>query len=268
MLAQAEQPPMERIYLMTLLTLAFYVPTQWYFLIPFVSLLSAGLLFRWVLHYWLFWTAVTALVGFTLAQLWLVEGNHLYLLFYLSLTSLVAALSPKPQETFALNAKLIIGIVFLLATFWKLVSPSFTSDTFFAYYLIHDERLAPIGMLLTELSGDDVLTNQEALKNATHKVVKLTTLPEIRQLAGWLTWLTIITEGLVATVFLLKWVFRDAVLLLFLAAAYLIIPVPSFGMALACLGYGQAGSRVSRAVYLIVFLLLPLTSLRYFIFSF
>lgn len=268
MFAQTEQVPLERIYLMTLLTLAFYVPTHWYFLIPFITLLSACLLFRRVLYHWLFWTAVTALVGFTLAQLWLTEGNHMYLLFYLSLTCLVTALSTTPQQTFALNARLIIGTVFALATFWKLVSPSFTSGTFFTYYILHDERLAPIGMLLTELSRDDIRANQEAVRQVLNRPAALIIPLGVGRLAHCLTWLTLTTEGLVALVFLAKWSFRDAVLILFLATAYLVIPVPSFGMALACLGYGQTSSQVIKTLYLVAFILMPLTSLRYFLISF
>lgn len=258
---------LERIYLMILLTFAFYVPTRWFFLIPFVSLFSAGLLFREILHHWVYWVAVTALIGFTLAQLWLAEGNSVYLFFYLSLTALMSTLLPRPRTTFALNARFIVGILFALAVSWKIVSPSFTSGTFFAHYFLHDERLAPVAVLLTELSLEDVKANRIEMQKTFAEHVTLITYPGIKRLAHWFTWLTILTEGFVAVAFLLNWAKRDITLLLFLATAYFVVPVPAFGMALACLGYAQTASKVSQILYLCIFIFMPLVALRYFFVS-
>lgn len=257
---------------MVLVTCAFYTTPGWFFVIPFTSLFGAALLFRSLLYNWLTWTLVTALLAFTLVQGWLLSGNHLYLLFYLSFAALVASLSPKPERVFARNARLMLGLIFVLAVFWKLVGPGFVSGTFFEFYLIHDERLAPVALLLTDLSYADVLANRAALEEVWEEgALMLQTTPQVERLALWLTWLTLVVEVSVAAAFLgpTKWTgqFRDPVLLAFLATAYLVVPVPSFGMGLACFGYAQTSSHRVRALYLVAFLVMPLTALRYHLIS-
>lgn len=260
---------LEHVALMALIAFAFFGTTAWYYTVCMTSLLATAVLYRKVSQNWLFWTVVTSVNGFALVQLWLDEGNHLYLNFYISLAILTALLSRAPKTIFKLNARLIIGLVFTFATLWKLFTPSFISGEFFRYYLAYDERLAPIGVLLTDLTFTDVAINRERLKQLPEAEVSLISTPSVRVLATVLTLLTILLEGAVATCFL--WPservskIRDAVLLLFMIGAYLTVPVPAFGMAFACLGYGQSRWKYGRVAFLIVFIVQPLTTVRYYL---
>jgi hypothetical protein len=83
------------------------------------------------------------------------------------------------------------------------------------------------------------------------------------RLATFLTWATVLLEGLVAAVFLVPWgrwtlAVRHGTLLGFCAAAYAIAPVAGFGWLLCAMGVSQvpADRRVLRAAYVAVFLLL------------
>lgn len=254
---------------MALIAFAFFGTTAWYFTVCMTSLLATAVLYRKASQSWLFWAVVTSVNGFALIQLWLDEGNHLYLYFYISLAILTALLSRAPAAVFRINARLIIGLVFAFATLWKLFTPSFISGEFFRYYLVHDDRLAPIGVVLTELTFDDVFLNRENLDRLPEGEVTLIVPTGVKTLAVALTFLTILTEGVVAACFL--WFgrradkFRDASLIFFLIGAYLVVPVPAFGMGFACLGFGQSKWRYGKAAFLIIFIAQPLTTVRYFI---
>ena len=260
---------LEQVALMALLAFAFFGTTAWYYTVCMTSLLATAVLHRKVALNWLFWTVVTSVNGFALIQLWLDEGNHLYLNFYISLAILTALLSRAPRTVFKLNARLIIGLVFTFATLWKVFTPSFISGEFFRYYLASDERLAPVGVLLTGLTFDDIAVNRERLKQLPEAEVTLISPPGVGILATVLTLLTILLEGAVATCFL--WPseriakLRDTVLLLFMLGAYLTVPVPAFGMAFACLGYGQTRWKYGRLAFIIVFIAQPLTTARYYL---
>ena len=261
---------LERVHVMILITCAFYTTTEWYFVVPYTSLASSALLYRGLLKHWLFWTALTALMGASLAQLWLQEGNHLYLLFYLCLTALTASLFPNSSQVFACNARLIIGFVFVSAVFWKVVGPGYLSGAFFEFYLIHDERLARLALLLTDLERVDVIANQDVLAGPWTAELQFQSSSQVRRLATLLTYAGLFVETIVAVTFLapLKVVsrYRNVTLLAFLASAYLFIPVPSFGMSLACLGYSQTEDTRFQNLYLAAFVVMPLTSLRYYLF--
>ena len=260
---------LRRILLMILLTATFYASAEWYFIVPFSCLAAASLLYQDVLTSWLFWALTSALLGFALVQLWLIEGNHLYLLFYLSLMALVATSSDEPLKVVRHNARLLIGCIFALAIVWKLITPEFMSSTFFSYYLVQDARLAPIALLVTDLTRTDVLANRETLSGAWDETMTLRSTVRVERLAIVLTWLTFVVEAAVAAAFLIPAKqferIRDPALIIFLTGAYLVVPVPSFGMSFACLGYAQTNSLATERLYLILFILMPLTSLRYYV---
>ena len=259
---------LERLHLMTLVASAFYLTTSWYFVIPFVSLFSLALLFRQLLGNYLYWTIVVALQGFTLVRLGLDENTYAFLLFYLSSIAFVATLSPDPEEVFARNSRLLIGFIFLFATFWKLVGSGFLSGDFFGYYLLHDRLLAPVALLLTDLSQSDILANRAALEGVWDGSLTLRTSPQVQRLAFSLTWLSLIIEAVIAVAFLAPFQLakrmRDPLLVVFLFTSYLIVPVPSVGMSLACLSYAQTEHTWFQRCYLIAFLVMPLTALRYY----
>lgn len=266
----SEQRAVKPIFLMLLIVCAFYATTDWIFAVPFTSLFAAAVLCERVLYHWFFWTLVTALLGFSTAHLWLSEGNHLFLLFYVALTALVASHTATPRKVFRQNARLMIGLVFGLATLWKVASEDYVSSLFYAHLLITDDRLGALGVLFTDLSRSDIAANQQALLRALDGPVQLITSPGIHPLAVVLTWLTVAMEATIAVVFLGNTSFlrrlRSLSLLVFLLGTYTLVPVPGFGTTLACLGYAETSSKTYQMLFLLAFILMPLTSLRYYLF--
>jgi hypothetical protein len=253
--------------LLVLITIWGHSAVQWYFTIPFTTLFGFSLLYPKLRLSWLFWCVIAAIHGFAIAQLWMWEGNGLVLFFYTSLTLTLALASDKPWQVLRLNARFLIGVIFLLAALWKMVSPDFTSGKFMEFYLLSDSRIAPIAAFLTPLTLKDVRENQAVLEKVPEESVQLKSADGVRPLAGLLTVLTLALEGLVAIVFLLplRPMIRDGVFVTFLASAYLTITVPSFGMILACLGFAQTSNPRLQTVYKIICLLLPLISIRFFL---
>lgn len=264
-----EQIASRPLYLMLLTTCAFYATGDWATALPFVSILAAGILYERILNHWFFWTLVTCLLGSAIGRLWLSEGNHLFLLFYLSLTALIASHTSTPRVVFKWNARLIIGLVFTLAIFWKLISESYLSGQFYTYLLVIDDRLGAIGLLFTELTRQDIAINRQAVAGVLDAPVQLITYPKIRILAMIMTWLTFIIEAALAVVFLIDTTsiqrLRSPLLLIFLVGTYTVVPVPAFGMALACLGYAETSSKTYQNLFLAAFIIMPLTALRYYL---
>ena len=107
---------------MTLMTAAFYFSDLWFITLPLWSLILAALLFDEdrVLNRWEFWTLVSAIMAVGIIQMWIPEGNDYFLIFYLTLIALQGSHAAAPMAVIALNARLLVGIVFSLASFWKL----------------------------------------------------------------------------------------------------------------------------------------------------
>lgn len=265
----AERTATRPIYLMLLVSCALYNTNDWVFALPFASLFAAGILSERIINHWLYWTLVTSLLGSAVGRLWLSEGNHLFLLFYLSLIALVASHSSKPRSVFRLNARLVIGLVFALAIFWKVVSEDFISGFFYSHLLVTDERLSIIALLVTDLSRSDVAANRQALIGVLDTPTKLISHPGIQSLATVLTLLTLILEAAVAIAFLttnkISRRVRSPILLFFIIGTYTLVPVPSFATAIACLGYAETDCKVYQTLFLAVFIVIPITALRYYL---
>ncbi len=263
----AHNKELDTFALLVLITIWGHSAVQWYFTIPFTTLFGFALLYPKLRVSWLFWCCITAIHGFAIAQLWMWEGNGLLLFFYTSLTLTLALASNNPLQVLRINARFLIGLIFLLATLWKCFSTDFISSKFMEFYLLKDGRVAPVAALLTPLTLEDVRNNQTALERVPLESIQLKSAAGVHRLAVVLTTLTIAAEGLVAIVFLfpVRPLIRDSVFLAFLVSAYLTITVPSFGMILSCLGYIQTSNPRLQSAYMIICLLLPLISIRFFL---
>jgi len=217
------------------------------------------------------WLALAALAAARIALDWPLSDNHAYLLGYwcLGLGLAFAAGAPAAPEAaarLARTARLLVGLVFALATLQKLVSPDYLDDTFFRYALAVDDRFEPLGRLLGR--SDEALAQSRSLLEAPPWALPppgaaFVETPALRAAASLFTLATLALEAVVALAFLLParripaWL-RDASLLVFCAATYAIAPVAGFGWLLLALGVAQtepARSR-ARAVYLAGFALL------------
>ncbi len=255
--------------LLLLVTIWSHSAVQWYFTVPFTTLAGFALFYPKLRTSWIFWLGIAAIHGFALVQLWYFEGNGLFLFFYTTLTMTLALASGNPVPILRMNARYLISFVFLFAFMWKLLTPDFISGRFMEYYLLTDNRIAPVAIILTSLTQVDIKENQKQLERLPVEAIQLQSKARVHLLAVLLTYLTLIIEGLVAIAFLLPikpWV-RDAVFIFFLVSGYATITVPSFGMILACLGFAQSSNPKAQSFYKVICLLLPLIKLRFYLTS-
>jgi hypothetical protein len=240
---------------------------QWYFTVPFTTLAGFALFYSKLRTSWIFWLSIAAIHGFALAQLWYFEGNGLFLFFYATLTMTLALASGNPAPILRINARYLIGFVFLFAVLWKLLTPDFRSGHFMEYYLLTDNRVAPVATILTPLTRVDIKGNQKQVEQLPNETIQLHSKPRVHLLALMLTYLTLIVEGLVAIVFLLPVnpLLRDGTFISFLISGYLTVTVPSFGMILACLGFAQSSNPKTQLFYKVTCLLLPLIKIRFYL---
>lgn len=200
-----------------------------------------------------FWLAAAALLGAELAAAWFSTDDHIFLLGYWLLAMGLALLQPAPAAAAATSARWLLGLVFLFATIWKLVSPVYVSGEMFHYLLLVDPRLGRVAVWAGMLPADVLRANFDAaatLGGAGALSVTLRDAPGVSTLAAALTWLTVALEGTLAAVFLhprtAPWV-RDALFFVFLIGTYLMAPVVLFGLLLCAMGLSFGNARFTNA---------------------
>jgi len=259
-------PARDQAALLTVPMLLLYGVSVWYVSVP-VGILALGALLlpatRTDARLW-FLLACLQLAG--VAVHWSTADNHKYLIGYWTLALTLAFSGPDPDEDLRRSARLLIGLAFAFALAWKLTSPDFLSGDFFRYTFLFDERLQTRAAALGLVPDDAVRLNQlarAALLDPTGALeqVNVATVPAISWLAGFVTAWTVITEGLIALLFLApprwrltRW--RDAALLVFIATAYGITPVLGFASSLSAMGFVQCepARRGTRRAWLAMFI--------------
>jgi hypothetical protein len=241
----------------------------WYLRPLLLSLAILVLLFPAILRTPAVWGGLALLVGGWVIREWPTGDNHHYLFAYWTLAIFLALCARRPDRALATSARWLVAAVFLWATLWKAVlSPDYMDGRFYRVRLLTDARFAATVQLAGDLSPGQVESSRAYLEpppfgepgSAPPELVEP---PAVTRLATFLTWATVLLEGLVALAFLLPWgrwtlAVRHPVLLGFCGAAYAIAPVAGFGWLLCAMGVTQvpADRRGLRAAYVAVFLLL------------
>lgn len=241
----------------------------WYLRPVLLSLAILGLLFPAVLRVPALWGMLTLLfLGWVIRE-WPTGDNHHYLFAYWALAIFVALCVPRPDRMLAASARWLVVAVFLWATLWKAVlSPDYMDGRFYRVRLMTDQRFASTvrlvgGLSEAQLESSRVYLEPPPFGEPSAAAPKLVEPPAVVRLATFLTWATVLLEGLVAVVFLLPWgrrtlAVRHITLLGFCATAYAIAPVAGFGWLLCAMGVSQVpyDRRLLRVAYVVVFLLL------------
>jgi hypothetical protein len=194
---------------------------------------------------------------------WAYANNHDCLTTYWCLAIACSLWLKDPMAAVAYNGRLLIGLVFLVATLWKLSSPEYMSGKMFEYLLYHDNRFFEIARVFGDLTLrvgelDHVVYNKMA---ALSESISLRDDRFYRVLAKVLTWWTILIEGTIAILFLVKrshkWaIFGDLALLLFAVTTYPMVGVYSFAWLLSVLGLAQCPLEYRRLRF--VYMIMPL----------
>ncbi|MXV19996.1 hypothetical protein [Deinococcus xianganensis] len=268
----AEVDDWHALCLMTLFILVRYSSFGDQVQAAYACLLAVALLFRRVIDTQGFWFTVLLAVALPVANNWWAPGGHTFLLLYWICAVFLSFSARDPRVMLAVSGRYLIGTSFLFAALWKLISPEFTDGTALRYFMT---TMIPIGVttqLLTGLTQDQLQHNiqviTELLKQSSTVTVPLIKPPHIALTAEVFTRATQVTEVALAAVFLAplaprQVVWRDVALIFFFVSAYSVLPVPSFAVLLACIGFASASSSVTRSFFLLAFFLWQVVTLPF-----
>jgi hypothetical protein len=181
---------------------------------------------------------------------WDYIDNHKYISIYWLLACYLSLYSSKPLEHLQFNAKVLIGTVFIVATFQKIIGGQYTDGSFLHFTFITDGRFEiPIG-LWADLPMNLLPENQAAMDDLRSfpnivQDIKLHTANSIKHLARFVSYWTLIVEFLIGFLFLYSIKsdrlrqFKDYVLMYFMLSTYSIVMVSGFNYLLILLGFSQ-----------------------------
>jgi hypothetical protein len=177
----------------------------------------------------------------------------------------LSLLATDRPQTLARSARIITGLVFLLALVWKLTSQDFVEGGFFEFTLLTDDRFRTVAEGIGGLSVGAIDANVADIANwwspnYLASSVPLESAPGIEPLAQAMTAWTLLIEGVIALTFLLPRGRRigrlgELALLAFIATTYGLAPVVGFGWVLLLLGLAQTSfsPRVAHLLYPVAF---------------
>lgn len=232
-----------------------------------VALAIAGLLnARW-LRQPLLWLLLTGLLTLRVVLDWPLADNHAYLLAYWCLAISLACMLNESQRVLILNARLMIGLVFVFACVWKFFgSMDYFDGTFFKVTLIVDHRFEGFVQVIAGIDRDTLETLRQYLE--AHHDTPVSPLPpqalpqSLTNLALAATAWNLFINAALALAFL--WPgdrlsnARHGLLLVYCAVTYAIATVDGFGWLLLAMGSALCGAdqRRLRAIYVVVFVLI------------
>ena len=202
-----------------------------------------------------FWWAMTALYfvwanGYN----WLFSDNHKFLTTYWCMAIATALHCAQPAEALRRLGGWLVGLVFLLATLWKLTSASYMDGTVFRVLLLTDTRFLPLAHYLGGLPVEMAQANARAMAAMPQFLPQIPVQANdgIGPLGFFLTWWTILIEGAIAVLFL--WpkgserirTIGHVVLLVFIITTYPPTSVVHFGWILAVMALANTPTEARR----------------------
>lgn len=263
----AEERRFELVAAMTLLLLIMHTVSVWYMQVGVLCLSVFAVLHRPLVRSALFWFAITFILAVGHYQGWFYIDNHKYLITYWCLAVGLSRLAEDPARFLALNARLLIGLAFLFAVLWKIISEDYLSGAFFEATLLQDTRFHGVAEVLGGVPAADLQQNVQNISGLLdfgdpEAGVSINTGGRIAALAQFMTWWTIGIEAVVAACFLWpedrglsQW--RDLLLFAFLLTTYPLAPVVGFAWVLTAMGTAQCSTRQFRywpVLYTLAFL--------------
>jgi hypothetical protein len=254
---------------MTLLTVIVRPPPETHI---FATVAAIGGVVVWSLTrtrwYWLVLLGLY-LIG-PLSRPWLALDNHHYLEIYWLSAIALSRWAVRPDEVLREAARLLVGLAFAFAVFWKLWSPDFIDGAFFEFQFSTDSRLADVVVAAGVQESELAAENRRAIAEwrrvgATPEPKEAVVSQTVHRMAPVLAWLTVLIEGSVAVAFLLplagRWRrARDVTLLVFVVTTYPLAPVIGFGWLLLAMGamHSELPRRARNVVYASTFVVLAL----------
>ncbi len=215
------------------------------------------------------WFTLTALTAARVVFDWPLADNHAYLICYWCLAVAISLVVSDTRACLALNGRLLIGLVFALASLWKIaLSPDFLDGTFLRVTMLQDPRFADWTLLSSGLSVEELDAQRASLdRHLDAPPFEVEPGPPLAErfatVADAITIWTAAVEFGLAAAFLWwggGWLarVRHALLICFCATTYAVATVDGFGWLLIAMGVAQCGvaQRGIRALYLLTFVLI------------
>jgi hypothetical protein len=234
-----------------------------------LPLLAIGLLHRRLLERPAFWFISAAVGAANLLATWSEADNHQWLMMYWCIALGAAFAGGDLRRRMATAARRLVGLCFLFAVLWKVMTPDFLDGTFWQVALVGDRRFEVVARLVGGLAEGELAalrrTVEQAAAGTAPPVVMATAVPgALATLGRVISVWTLAIEGLIAASFLARAGtrlsrLRNAALLVFLASTYPIAPVTGFGWLLTVMGMAQTApaERRGRLAYAAAFVAIP-----------
>lgn len=210
----------------------------------------AGLVYRPLQRVSGYWMLLAAGMATGCLLLWHDADNHKYLITYWCLALGLSCMADDREKALRINARLLLGLCFLIAVMWKLRTPDFLTGEYYQFAMLTDDRLFSVGQLVSGMGPDVYYQNQEAIEqltaySSTLERVSLEGEALLRPLSVLLVTWTLLVES---------WIFvsclwptserwgaysRYASLLVFVATTYAAAHVGGFAWILIILGLAQ-----------------------------
>ena len=222
------------------------------------------------------WVLICGIIWWVNATDWLWIDNHKILITYWCLVCALAVSAKDTDGVLAWNGRILIGLTFLFATFWKMLAGEYWDGAFLHNVFLLDDRVEAVATAIGGLSPDTLPQNQllEALLKQFPQAigsVTLTTSPRLQAFTLAASYWTLLIEGSVAIAFLISPLrlfsrFRDWFLIVFIATTYFLLPVLGFAYILIIMGFSQCSPKhtATRITYVVLFAFLQLSRLPWY----
>ncbi|WP_421762803.1 hypothetical protein [Ekhidna sp.] len=237
------------------------VGDDWRFMAPILTLSALGLVIPELHKNKYLWYVLAIVLFLKTTANWWTQDNHLFVNLYWVIAIAFALSFKDSVGILARNSRALIGLVFFFATIWKILSPDFSSGTYFHFTFLTDSRFAEESKILGDQSRTDIAENINMMRKVASNEIETATLKSndsIRLSTKFITWHTILIESLLALVFLLPSRFkltnyRNYLLLLFALTTYLTMPIHSFAWLIIAMGISQTHEKekLDRSLFIL-----------------
>jgi hypothetical protein len=217
---------------------------------------------------WL-WALLASAVAASNAMQWQLIDNHKYLITYWIVACIVATHGTR-RDYLAQTARRLTALVFLAATFWKLLAAQYLDGTFLYVTALNDSRLLRVAAIVAGVPLADLQATAAAVNAAGQSALEGVQIPLLESAVLWrvaiaMSWATVVGEGLVGVVHLVRsdrlYSLRHLLLIGFILLTYLLLPVTPFAFVLGIMGLAQCqpDDKRMKMIYVLVLGFVQLT---------
>ena len=249
------------VLMMSLIMMLLYPGQLWYHELAGRIMAISAILYRPLARLPLFWW-IAAILNAVCQNviLWHQSDNHKFVYTYWYVAIACSLATGCPNVVIKFNSRMLLGLIMLFAVGRKMFSLEYIRGDSFWYLLNLDSRFSELASFFTK----DIHRQRTHMVSQINDLRSIIALPNNRFMywfALFLTWWTLLIEGIIAYCFLSQRSARlDAIgfvaLMLFVLTVYPIAPVLGFGSILLVMAFAQTESdqRVARASYLLMFI--------------